>query len=246
MYAHLSALGLAGAVFDKTGVTTGGKRLEVQKSELDGIVIGGGMLYRFPEVGDEAPDVDPLAEEVEERGAGVQETELTCSFCSRVTWRAVPAVTEVDKTGVRRGRSDKERRRRIISAETRHSGDEANEGSAGDGGPLLLLLVLSSLLLLLVVVLSSEGSILLDREGSEKERERRLPRGSGSMSISIDLDVVSRVLSSDAVDAWKRDQARRSSHFLTSLPKVSKTESSRMRSYSFFRLCRSCALAERA
>ena len=137
--------------------------------------------------------------------------------------------------------SSKPKRRRA-----RHSGDEANEGSAGDGGPLLLLLVLL-LLLLLVLVLSSEGSVLLDREGSEKERERRLPRGSGSVSvsISIDLDVVSRVLSSDAVDAWKRDQAKRSSHFLTSLPKVSKTESSRMRSYSFFRLCRSCALADR-
>jgi hypothetical protein len=99
---------------------------------------------------------------------------------------------------------------------------------------------------LLLMVLSSEGSVLLDREGREKERERRLPRGSGSVSISIDLEVVSRVLSSEAFEPWKRDQARRSSHFLTSLPRVSKTESSRMRSYSFLRLCRSCALADRA
>lgn len=43
VYAHLSALGLAGAVLDKTGVTTD-KTLAEQNSELDGIVIGGGML----------------------------------------------------------------------------------------------------------------------------------------------------------------------------------------------------------
>lgn len=184
--------------------------------------------------------MDPLAEEVEERGAGVDETELALAWCSR----EVPGAAVAGRTGVRRGRSDNERRRRIISAETRHSGEEANEGSAGDGGPLLLLLVLL-LLFLLKGTLSSEGSELLDREGRENERERRLPRGSGSVSISIDLDVVSRVLSSEAMEAWKRDQARRSSHFLTSLPKVSKTESSRIRSYSFLRLCRSCALADR-
>lgn len=242
-----------------------GRTLEVQNSSLDGIVIGGGILYRFPEVGEEAPDVDPLAEEWEEveedggreeRGAGAQERELAGCFCSRVTCRGPlllfnPGVAEAGKMGVRLGLSDRERRRRIISAETRHRGDDDKEGSAGDGGPLLLVLVL--LLLSLVELLESvrlslEGSLLLDREGREKERERRLPRGSGSVSVSIsmDLDIVSKVLSSDALEAWKRDQARRSSHLRTSLPRVSKTESSRIRSYSFLRLCRSCALAERA
>jgi hypothetical protein len=82
------------------------------------------------------------------------------------------------------------------------------------------------------------------RDGSENDRERRLPLGSGSVSISLLDDFVldSRFMSSDdGVDAAALAccQARRSSHLRTSLPNVRSIDNSRILSFSFFRFCRS-------
>lgn len=157
--------------------------------------------------------------------------------------------------GIRRGRSESERLRRIISAETRHRGDIARDGKAGEGGPLLLFAVVP---LLEVdgeeVEAAGDGAavgLYEPREGSEDDRESLFTLGSGSVSMSLLDDFVldSRFMSSEeGVDAIALAccQARRSSHLRTSHPKVRSIDNSRIRSFSFFRRCLSWALADRA
>lgn len=244
MNAHLSALGLTGVVFEmkKLHVLEGGVLpvmdpllgdpgpgavtviVVVQKGPLGGILMGGGMLLRFPErelaeadnaplplpVGDDEADGEGTVIRVGDNMVIGAETELaggeagedavdeTLRFSRgpRSVWAGrARVVVDVDIVvvavigvvagvagevdigrltgtgtvaaglgatgtartggllpfpedaagegevatakgagGVRRGRSESWRRRRIISAETFHMGDKDNEGSAGERG----------------------------------------------------------------------------------------------------------------
>jgi hypothetical protein len=162
------------------------------------------------------------------------ETITGCSSCCFGWSLEVAAFGSRGFGGSLRGRSERDRLRRIISAETRHRGDIARDGKAGEGGPLLLL----------AEVEGTDVGLYGPRDGSENDRERRFPLGSGSVSISLLDDFVldSRFMSSDdGVDATALAccQARRSSHLRTSLPNVRSIDNSRILSFSFFRFCRS-------
>lgn len=154
--------------------------------------------------------------------------------------------------GIRRGRSESERLRRIISAETRHRGDIARDGKAGEGGPLRLFAVVPLLEVDEVEATAGEGAavgLYEPREGSEDDRESLFTLGSGSVSMLDDFVLDSRFMSSEeGVDAIALAccQARRSSHLRTSDPNVRSIDNSRIRSFSFFRRWRSWALADRA
>jgi len=219
--AHLSALGLLGVVLEKKKVqlpvgapkrdvpTAERRAVAEQKEEFGGMLIGGGILFRFTErelgPGD-ALLVDGLRAEigvgagagagtgaeteawvpVEEVGALIGDTILeadeepmapetlrfsrgprrVCAGLESVVVVVAPVVedtVEVAGTGTlgtggvavgtlltgnrstakgaggeRRGRSESWRRRKIISAETRQSGDKEREGRAGDNGVCLV------------------------------------------------------------------------------------------------------------
>jgi hypothetical protein len=159
----------------------------------------------------------------------VRVVELEEGAAEGATAEVLGTVAAGGATGGRRGRSEREPRRRIISAETRQRGESDKEGSRR--GAFLSLDV------------EGDGPTNDPLDGKEKDRDSRLNRGSGSVSMASSRSFwppLSMILiSSEHVPRLLWFHASLSSHVLTSLPSVKSIESSRILSCSILRLCRS-------